>query len=55
MVADKETGRRVEPVLVDKATGRQLTDLEFESVPGPAADDEVLARFERRRQKREPS
>lgn len=52
MVADRETGERVEPALVDKATGRLLTEEQFESVPGPAADERVMARFERRRQKR---
>jgi DNA-binding HxlR family transcriptional regulator len=52
MVADRETGERVEPALVDKATGRLLTEDQFESAPGPAADERVLARFERRRQKR---
>jgi len=52
MVADRETGARVEPALVDKATGRLLTEEQFESAPGPAADERVMARFERRRQKR---
>jgi DNA-binding HxlR family transcriptional regulator len=52
MVADKQTGERVEPVMADKATGRPLTEADFESVPGPAADQRVLDRFERRRQKR---
>jgi DNA-binding HxlR family transcriptional regulator len=53
MLADKETGERVDPVLVDRATGRVLSDRDFESVPGPIAGDEVLARFARRAKKRD--
>jgi DNA-binding HxlR family transcriptional regulator len=55
MVADKATGERVEPILADKASGRPLTEEHFDSAPGPAANERVLARFERRRQKRAAS
>ena len=55
ILADKQTGARAEPVLIDKVSGRPITEQHFESMPGPAADEQVLARFERRRLKREGS
>ncbi len=37
MMIDTETGRPVEAVLVDRATGLPLNDPRFKVVPGPAA------------------
>jgi DNA-binding HxlR family transcriptional regulator len=55
ILTDKETGERVDPVMVDKATGRPITEQHHQSVPGPAADSQVLARFEYRRHKQATS
>jgi DNA-binding HxlR family transcriptional regulator len=48
MLADKATGERVVPMLVDAATGRPITGGDFETAPGPAADDKTRARFAQR-------
>ncbi len=45
-LVDGSTGVRVEPVLVDRLTGRPLTDAR--PVAGPAAGDSVHRRFARR-------
>lgn len=58
MLADRATGERVEPILVDAATGRPIIGGGFDTVPGPAADADTRERFarrdERRRAKRKP-
>lgn len=38
-LVNRLTGERVEPVLVDAASGRPVTDPDFHIVPGPAATD----------------
>ena len=48
VLTDKETGQRVEPVLVDAATGRPIMEGSFETAPGPAADEKTRARFAQR-------
>jgi DNA-binding HxlR family transcriptional regulator len=55
IVADRATGERADPVLVDRASGRPITEEAFETRPGPAATGTTLERFERRRAKREAS
>ena len=45
-LADRRTGARVEPVLVDAASGRPVTDPDFHIVPGPAASDGVRRRLD---------
>jgi DNA-binding HxlR family transcriptional regulator len=52
IVADRATGARVEPVLVDQASGRRITDDVFETRPGPAATDTTHKRFEVRNARR---
>lgn len=37
VIVNSETGEEVEPILVDRASGRPLTDPVFRIVPGPAA------------------
>lgn len=49
MVVDKTTGARVEPVVVDRASGVPITDARFETAPGPAADAQTRERFARRK------
>jgi DNA-binding HxlR family transcriptional regulator len=39
IVVDRDTGRPADPVLVDRVTGKQMTDETFRSAPGPAADE----------------
>ena len=51
MVVERATGERVEPVLVDRASGRLITDAAFETAPGPAADASTRERFARRKAK----
>ncbi|RDK05145.1 winged helix-turn-helix transcriptional regulator [Cupriavidus lacunae] len=46
-LADRHTGARVEPVLVDAASGRPVTGPDYHIVPGPAASDGVQRRLGR--------
>lgn len=52
ILADRATGARVEPVLVDAASGRPITDDAFETAPGPAADEGTRTRFAQRNARR---
>ncbi len=45
MVVDAATGAPADPVLVDRTTGRPLTEPEFQVVAGPAATEATRARF----------
>jgi len=45
LVADKKTGTVVDPALVDRATGRELSERDFEFVPGPAANQRTRKRL----------
>ncbi|KAA1418341.1 helix-turn-helix transcriptional regulator [Mumia zhuanghuii] len=45
VLADRDTGREVEPVLVDAVTGTPLKDIRLAAVPGPAASEAMLDRF----------
>lgn len=45
-LVDLETGRPAEPVLVDRATGRELDEAHFTFAAGPAADENVLKRMD---------
>ncbi len=47
-LVDRSTGIEADPVLVDRVSGRLLTDPAFASMPGPAADDRTRRRFARR-------
>ena len=46
-LANRLTGERVEPVLVDAASGRPVTDPDFHIAPGPAATDGLRRRLDR--------
>jgi DNA-binding HxlR family transcriptional regulator len=45
VIANTETGETVDPVLVDRATGRPLTDPNFKLAPGPQANDRTKRRL----------
>ncbi|MDB5409874.1 MAG: putative transcriptional regulator [Rhodospirillales bacterium] len=51
VLVDSETGTPADPIMVDRTTGRPLTELAFKSAPGPAADE----RTRRRHAARSPS
>jgi DNA-binding MarR family transcriptional regulator len=45
LLVDAETGEEVEPVLVDRATGRPLDEIATTYVPGPAAEERARKRM----------
>jgi DNA-binding HxlR family transcriptional regulator len=45
VIANTATGETVEPVLVDRATGRPLTDPMYTLAPGPVANDRTKRRL----------
>lgn len=47
-LVDKESGTDVEPLLIDRATGRPIDEEHTTFLPGPAADDRLRAVLERR-------
>lgn len=44
-VVDAATGQAAEPVLVDRQSGRELTEQDFTFAPGPAASDRTRRRM----------
>src|SRR3954454_16653310 len=46
MIVDRDTGTEADPVLVDRASGRPLTEAAFRSAAGPAADERTRRRHE---------
>jgi DNA-binding HxlR family transcriptional regulator len=44
VLVDRETGAEAEPVLVDRASGRPISDADFRSAAGPAADERTRRR-----------
>ena len=50
-IGDAETGEPVQPVVVDRATGRRVTGSGFAVVPGPAADERTRQRLSERGRK----
>ncbi|MFJ8024591.1 winged helix-turn-helix transcriptional regulator [Streptomyces sp. NPDC096311] len=47
-LVDKESGTDVEPLLIDRATGRPIDEEHTTFLPGPSADDRLRAVLERR-------
>jgi len=43
-LVDRETGLAAEPIMVDRISGKPITDANFAYTPGPAAGPEVLDR-----------
>lgn len=43
-LVDRQTGLAAEPVMVDRVSGKPITDANFAYEPGPAAGPEVLSR-----------
>jgi DNA-binding HxlR family transcriptional regulator len=48
VLVDRKTGARAEPIVIDRISGRPLTESEFCSAAGPAADPATRARFSKR-------
>jgi DNA-binding HxlR family transcriptional regulator len=46
VLVDRETGAEADPVLVDRASGRPISDAAFRSAAGPAADERTRRRHE---------
>jgi DNA-binding HxlR family transcriptional regulator len=46
MLIDRETGAAVDPILADPATGRPVDEPHYALVPGPAANDRVLEKYQ---------
>jgi DNA-binding HxlR family transcriptional regulator len=44
VIVDKATGAIADPILVDRTTGRPMTEATFRSAPGPAATEETYLR-----------
>ena len=49
VLAEASTGRRAQPVLIDRRTGRAITAGAFALAPGPAADRRLRTKLSRRR------
>jgi DNA-binding HxlR family transcriptional regulator len=45
VIVNQETGEFAEPVLVDRISGRPLSDPVFRTVPGPAASERTRRRY----------
>jgi DNA-binding HxlR family transcriptional regulator len=45
LIAEKKTGAVADPVLVDRATGREISESDFQFVPGPAANQRTRRRL----------
>lgn len=45
MLVDKETGMRADPILVDRSTGKPITEATHMNAPGPAASARVQRRL----------
>jgi DNA-binding HxlR family transcriptional regulator len=46
MLINRETGAAVDPILADPATGRPVDEPHYALVPGPAANDRVLEKYQ---------
>lgn len=53
VLTDIETGEIADPVLVDRKTGKPISDLTHRNVPGPAASAQLKSSFEKRARLRE--
>jgi DNA-binding HxlR family transcriptional regulator len=45
VLIDKETGERVDPVMIDRNTGKPITEATHANAPGPAASARLLRRY----------
>jgi DNA-binding HxlR family transcriptional regulator len=46
MLINRETGAAVDPILADPATGRSVDEPYYALVPGPAANDRVVEKYQ---------
>lgn len=49
VLIDKESGERAEPILVDRRTGKPITEATHTNAPGPAASARLLRRYNKPR------
>jgi DNA-binding HxlR family transcriptional regulator len=49
MLVDKATGARAEPILIDRLTGKPITEATHANVPGPAASARLQRRYDKSR------
>ena len=49
VLVDKETGERAEPILVDRRTGKPITEATHVNAPGPAASASFQQRYKKPR------
>jgi DNA-binding HxlR family transcriptional regulator len=49
VLVNRKTGAQAEPIVVDRISGRPITETEFCSAPGPAASESTRTRFLRAR------
>jgi len=47
ILVDGETGREVDPILVDPVTGRPVTEYPYRTIAGPAADERTRRQLSR--------
>lgn len=55
MLVDKETGQRVDPIMVDRNTGKPITEATHMNAPGPAASARVQRRLTKPRPQKDGS
>jgi hypothetical protein len=46
VLADSKTGATADPVLVDRLSGRRVTEPDYRLVPGPAAGEQMRRRLD---------
>ena len=52
VLVDVDSGERIDPVLVDRHTGKPISEGKYWVSPGPAASDATLQRLDRTKQRR---
>ena len=55
VLIDKETGERADPILVDRRTGKPITEATHANAPGPAASARVQRRLSKPRPQKDGS
>src|SRR5687768_5089462 len=55
VIVDSETGAEADPLLIDRISGKPLTDRRFKLAPGPAASERTRRRLAMAGQQRQPA
>ena len=45
LLVDTKTGAAIDPIFVDRASGRPITEPDYAFAPGPAANERILRRY----------